>query len=264
MKSCPTCNRTFEDTFTFCLADGSLLDAPFDAQATLAIPEPRQTEPPPTAVLRSQEIRQEIPPTVASPEPTQPHREVVTVASTATEFETVDAPPRIKDHLAQPVRKSHRLSLTIGALATLLIIGVAFFILRNRTDSARQSPLNENAAPVNTAAPDSANATNSASSGAASDKENTSSKQSTITTESVGGEPLPSPSRSSTKKAQSVPSPSVNSGRKDTAIVAKPARPDINASATPCANKSRPVCEPNERLGCNAATGLWECRRSRK
>jgi hypothetical protein len=35
MKSCPTCNRTFEDTFTFCLIDGSILSAPYDPQATL-------------------------------------------------------------------------------------------------------------------------------------------------------------------------------------------------------------------------------------
>ena len=39
MKSCPTCNRTFEDTLTFCLVDGSILSAPFDPQATLVLPE---------------------------------------------------------------------------------------------------------------------------------------------------------------------------------------------------------------------------------
>ncbi len=32
MKSCPSCRRTFEDTFTFCLADGALLDPPFDPE----------------------------------------------------------------------------------------------------------------------------------------------------------------------------------------------------------------------------------------
>lgn len=32
MKSCPTCNRTFEDSFSFCLADGALLSAPYDIQ----------------------------------------------------------------------------------------------------------------------------------------------------------------------------------------------------------------------------------------
>jgi formylglycine-generating enzyme required for sulfatase activity len=33
MKSCPTCNRTFEDTMSFCLVDGSILSAPFDPNA---------------------------------------------------------------------------------------------------------------------------------------------------------------------------------------------------------------------------------------
>jgi formylglycine-generating enzyme required for sulfatase activity len=43
MKSCPTCNRTFEDTMSFCLVDGSILSAPFDPNAhqheTIARPE---------------------------------------------------------------------------------------------------------------------------------------------------------------------------------------------------------------------------------
>src|SRR5205814_517531 len=35
MKSCPKCNRTYSDeTFAFCLDDGSLLSAPFDPEAT--------------------------------------------------------------------------------------------------------------------------------------------------------------------------------------------------------------------------------------
>jgi hypothetical protein len=51
MKSCPTCKRTFEYTLTYCLVDGAVLSAPFDPQATLIIPEARQTEPPPTISL---------------------------------------------------------------------------------------------------------------------------------------------------------------------------------------------------------------------
>lgn len=35
MKSCPDCNRTFEDTLTFCLVDGAILSAPFDPEATV-------------------------------------------------------------------------------------------------------------------------------------------------------------------------------------------------------------------------------------
>ena len=52
MKSCPTCNRTFEDTLTYCLIDGSILSAPFDPHATIRIPDVRKTEPSPTEVLR--------------------------------------------------------------------------------------------------------------------------------------------------------------------------------------------------------------------
>jgi hypothetical protein len=41
MKRCPNCNRTFwDDTYTFCLDDGTLLSAPFDPEQTLIIPSP--------------------------------------------------------------------------------------------------------------------------------------------------------------------------------------------------------------------------------
>lgn len=71
MKRCPTCKRTFDDTLTYCLIDGSILDAPFDPNTTLTIPEPRQTEPPPTEVMWPVEGK-EIPRTVASPAPRVP------------------------------------------------------------------------------------------------------------------------------------------------------------------------------------------------
>jgi predicted lipid-binding transport protein (Tim44 family) len=69
MKSCPTCNRTFEDSFTFCLIDGAVLSAPFDPQATKRIPEARITKAPPTEVLPAhREVKREsLPPTVGSP-----------------------------------------------------------------------------------------------------------------------------------------------------------------------------------------------------
>jgi hypothetical protein len=38
MKRCPQCNRTYsDDSFSFCLADGTLLSAPFDSEKTLAL-----------------------------------------------------------------------------------------------------------------------------------------------------------------------------------------------------------------------------------
>jgi hypothetical protein len=51
MKSYPTCNRPFEDSFIFCLADGAILSVPFDSEATQRIPEARKTDPPPTEIL---------------------------------------------------------------------------------------------------------------------------------------------------------------------------------------------------------------------
>lgn len=51
MKSCPTCNRTFEDTFTFCLIDGAVLSAPYDPEATKRIPAANKTNPTTTEVL---------------------------------------------------------------------------------------------------------------------------------------------------------------------------------------------------------------------
>jgi|GEM_PF-1905054 len=54
MKECPQCNRTYADeAITFCLADGALLSAPYDPQATQRIPFPRSTNPPPTEILPS-------------------------------------------------------------------------------------------------------------------------------------------------------------------------------------------------------------------
>ncbi|MDX6692819.1 MAG: hypothetical protein QOF02_422 [Blastocatellia bacterium] len=152
MKSCPTCNRTFEDTFTFCLADGSLLNAPFDPQATLVIPEPRPTEPPQTETLRPQEkIKQELAQTIASPQPRQqPEESVSSIAEPALKV----ALPRRAPFSAQPSRESYRSLLIMVGVGALLIIGLIIFINANRADST-----NENAAKIS-AAP--ANATNTA------------------------------------------------------------------------------------------------------
>src|SRR6266853_1688306 len=71
MKSCPACNRTFEDTFTFCLVDGSILSAPFDPQATRQNPNVRDTSPPPTEVMPPQNFpnsKDTLPPTIAAPQ----------------------------------------------------------------------------------------------------------------------------------------------------------------------------------------------------
>ena len=69
MKSCPTCNRTFEDDLTYCLVDGAILSASYDPQATQRIPEPRITHQPPTEILLNSNA---LPPTIRSPIPLNP------------------------------------------------------------------------------------------------------------------------------------------------------------------------------------------------
>jgi hypothetical protein len=54
MKRCPACNRTYaDDTLTFCLADGTLLSAPYDRQATEVLPNLQSTVASPTPVSPS-------------------------------------------------------------------------------------------------------------------------------------------------------------------------------------------------------------------
>ena len=44
MKKCPKCNRTYADeTISFCLADGALLSADYDPEATLVLPHNQPT-----------------------------------------------------------------------------------------------------------------------------------------------------------------------------------------------------------------------------
>jgi uncharacterized protein len=46
MKRCPKCNRTYaDDTFSFCLADGALLSAPYNPATTLVLPETASPDP---------------------------------------------------------------------------------------------------------------------------------------------------------------------------------------------------------------------------
>lgn len=144
MKSCPTCSRTFEDTFTFCLADGSLLNAPVDPHGTLVIPEPRQTAPPPTEVLRPQkEIKKELPPTIASPEPPQPPRELAsTIAAPAPKVEL----PHRSPSSAHSTGKFDRSPLILIGVGALLVFGIILFIIANQANST-----NKNAANINTA-----------------------------------------------------------------------------------------------------------------
>jgi hypothetical protein len=54
MKACPTCNRTYADeSLTYCLADGALLSAPYDPEATQRLHLPHTNNSANTEVLVS-------------------------------------------------------------------------------------------------------------------------------------------------------------------------------------------------------------------
>lgn len=68
IKECPTCKRTYEGhSFTFCLADGALLSAPFDPNATKVLSEPVRLDPPATVPAARPKVESPIsePPTLA-------------------------------------------------------------------------------------------------------------------------------------------------------------------------------------------------------
>ncbi len=145
MKTCPNCNRTFEDTFTFCLADGSLLNAPFDPQATLTIPEPRQTVPPPTEVLPRSES-EELPPesvtTIEQPE--APNSAIAaTIESPAIHhapwIQTAEStlPPQLFGGIERPVRKSNRLLWAVGIAAVIIVsVTITLFAIKYNSYSS--------------------------------------------------------------------------------------------------------------------------------
>lgn len=142
--------------------DGSILSAPFDPQATLTIPEPRQTEPPPTEVLqRGEEIKQEIPPTIASPQPQKKPEELAsTIVAPAPAFES----PKVKASHAQSARKSSRSPLIMIGVVLLLIIGLIFlrgFIIANRSGSTTGNVAKNDGVKVNITPPDGNNVSNS-------------------------------------------------------------------------------------------------------
>ena len=70
MKKCPKCNRTYaDDGFTFCLEDGALLSAPYDADKQETISTIQSGGPTPTLVLpKNKTAERELPPTVMSPQ----------------------------------------------------------------------------------------------------------------------------------------------------------------------------------------------------
>ena len=120
MKSCPTCHRTFEDTFTFCLVDGSILSAPFNPQATLQLPSPHNTDPPPTQV-------QTVPASIHVP-PTQPAAEAKNVPPAIARLVPANVPN-------QGMRNSGRRLVIRGLVVGGVVLLVLILVIRFRQGS---------------------------------------------------------------------------------------------------------------------------------
>jgi formylglycine-generating enzyme required for sulfatase activity len=175
MKSCPTCNRTFDDAMTFCLVDGSILSAPFelrpgDRQATPQTANSDRTERLPHAPKPTRSAphdRESTPPaTIASPGAQPPPTEAASTlelkpalpetAASHSVMKTMKAPlPEVipsrnqrevfaaeRDPAAQSAQTDsagvNRYGLIAGGviLAIMLIGGSAWLIQRARTRAA--------------------------------------------------------------------------------------------------------------------------------
>ena len=106
MKSCPTCNRTYpDDTLAFCLIDGSVLSAPYDARTE----QPRVNEPPPTERFQS---------TPRAPETAPPKLQ-----------QTMPTSPPVYAVNHQPGSNSSRKQWLAVGIAAFLVLIVGFVVL---------------------------------------------------------------------------------------------------------------------------------------
>ncbi|MEO6390652.1 MAG: hypothetical protein ABIP75_02300 [Pyrinomonadaceae bacterium] len=126
IKECPNCKRTYEGhSFTFCLADGALLSAPFDPNATKVLSEPLRFDPPLTAPAAQPLVGSLIsePPTLGVH-----YRPLPTVASPAV---PVLEPLVTNEDLAtvsyaSSVGGMRRLRLGLFVVATLCLLGAIY------------------------------------------------------------------------------------------------------------------------------------------
>lgn len=136
MKSCPTCHRTFEDTFTFCLIDGSVLSAPYDPEASNSVPARRDTSPPRTEILTSDNQAPDLPPTRVAIPANSPHQPTITAPPPAQAQFGRDA------HSEGAPSKSSGVSKALIAVAAVAVLGVVVLgiLLATQFSSQRSKP----------------------------------------------------------------------------------------------------------------------------
>ena len=118
MKSCPTCKRTFDDTMAFCLVDGAILSAPFDPAAAQHLPNTRDPDPPPTAIMNPTSAPSSLPSTIASPAPITSRQEAKPIS------------PSPFDVSASPAKKFKLVYIAIPSV--LIVLGlILLYALRS-------------------------------------------------------------------------------------------------------------------------------------
>jgi len=132
MKSCPECKRTFEDTFTFCLVDGSILSAPFDPAATLTLPSPATEAP--SVESSGPQSKSPPPKTIAAQRPAEPPATLVSqptaapfasaARETATDFSTAKRKPNYAIWIA-----------AVLGVIVISAIGLTFLLLKKSSDT---------------------------------------------------------------------------------------------------------------------------------
>lgn len=95
MKACPQCKRTYADeTLAFCLADGALLSAPYDPNATLVLTSPTNQSDVASAKASSPVEALAAPETLRMPAPVDPHTPPKTTEVLRTPTVSESAKPR--------------------------------------------------------------------------------------------------------------------------------------------------------------------------
>jgi formylglycine-generating enzyme required for sulfatase activity len=190
MKSCPICDRTFDETLTFCLIDGSVLSAPFDPHSIDHKAVRRDREPPPTRMIdpgtssgtSRQQSYEALPPTRALSDDFARGAESATTSSPRFEqsdnprsepvMKTIQAPapevvfnepprafssPAVFDQRPEGTMSSRSRALVAGVVAILLIGvigGVIWWLIRNRkVTPATQTTSTQTAAATTKTAP---------------------------------------------------------------------------------------------------------------
>ena len=124
MKRCPVCQRVYDDTMVFCLEDGSALDADSaggDMAATLIMPDPRVTAPPPAW---PETVRQPQPPQSQPYSPPQPY------AQPQPAWQPAPAP---QTYQPAPARQGRGAAVTSLVMAISAFAMLAFCIISGAT-----------------------------------------------------------------------------------------------------------------------------------